>query len=251
MDWKTLREEKLAKTASYRPTAPREGVLWTATEGMGNAWIRFLLLSVWEKGMVIGVGVLLAVIGPMAAFALMGGDEGQPALFPTATPIAIIADSGPTPTITPQATSTPKAVPPTPTAKPLNREDCDEIRGTVYQSNDEQEWFIANCEEEPEPVDTATPEPVDSAPPVQQPTNTPQPEPSISASQAQTMAASWIRSNVAFSELNVSTGGCNAQPSGSGWRVGCTGTTSGCQAATCDTLIWVCISSSGGSIRQC
>ncbi len=250
MDWKTLREEKLAKTASYRPTKFREGIWWRATDRMGDVWARFMVLSWWEKGMMIGAGALLAVLPPMAAFALMGGDEGQAALFPTATPIAIIADSGPTPTITPQATSTPKAVPPTHTPKPLNREDCDEIRGTVYQSDDEQDWFTANCDEEPEPVDTATPVPVDTAPPVQQPTNTPQPEPSISASQAKTMAASWIRSNLAFSELTVSTAGCNALPSGTGWLVGCTGTTPGCQAATCDTLIWVCISS-GGSIRQC
>ena len=247
MDWKTLREEKLAKTASYRPTKFREGVWWRAAERISDIRARFMVLSWWEKGMVIGAGALVAVLTPMAAFALMGGDEGQPALFPTATPIAIIADSGPPPTITPQATSTAKAVPPTPTPKPPNREDCDEIKGTAYQSDDEQDWFNSNCDDEPEPDDTATP----VQPPVeQQPTDTPQPEPSISASQAETMAASWIRSNLAFSELTVSTAGCNALPSGNGWLVGCTGTTPGCQAATCDTLIWVCISSSG-SIRQC
>ena len=247
MDWKTLREEKLARTASYQPTAPREGVLGNATERIGYLWMRFSILSWWEKGMVTGVGALLAVLTPMAAFALMGGDEDQPALLPTSTPIAIIADSGPTPTITPQATSTPKAVPPTPTPKPPNRKDCDEIRGTAYQSDDEQDWFKANCEEEPEPVDTATP----VQPPVeQQPTDTPQPEPSISALQAKTMAVGSIRGSIAFSELSVSSAGCNAQPSGSGWRVGCTGTTPGCEEATCDTTIWVCVSSAG-SVRQC
>ncbi|MCH7698338.1 MAG: hypothetical protein IH865_05325 [Chloroflexi bacterium] len=250
MDWKTLREEKLAKTASYRPTKFREGVWWRAAERISDIRARFMVLSWWEKGMVIGAGALVAVLTPMAAFALMGGDEGQPALFPTTTPIAIIADPGSTPTITPQATSTAKAVAPTPTPKAPNRKDCDEIRGTVYQSDDEQDWFKANCDEEPEPDDTATPEPVDTAPPVQQPTNTPQPEPSISASQAKTMAVGWIRGNLAFSELTVSSAGCNALPSGNSWLVGCTGTTPGCQAASCDTLIWVCISN-GGSIRQC
>ncbi len=250
MDWKTLREDRLAKAASYRPTEPREGAWWSALDRLGDVWGRFMVLSWWEKGLMIGAGVLLAVLTPMAAFAFIGGDgdKGQAALFSTSTPVAIIADSGPTPTITPQATSTPKAMPPTGTPKPPNREDCDEIQDTAYQSDDERDWFMANCDDEPEPVDTATPVP----PPIiiQQPTDTPQPEASISASQARSIAAGWVRSNPAFSELILSSGGCIAQASGSGWRVSCTGTTTGCAGAACEITIRVCVSSSGG-VRQC
>lgn len=250
MDWKTLREEKLAKTASYRPTDARVGALWQAIDRIGDTWERFMVLSWWEKGLIIGASVLLVVLTPMAAFAFIGGDgdKGQAALFPTTTPVAIIAGLDPTPTITPQATSTPKAVPPTPSPRPPNREDCDEIRGTAYQNATERDWFIDNCDE-PEPTDTATPVP--PPPPVnQQPTDTPQPEPSISAAEARSLAAGWIRSSPAFSELSVSSAGCNAQPSGDGWRVGCTGTTPGCEGTACEITIWVCVSS-GGSTRQC
>ncbi len=246
MDWKTLREEKLAKAAAFRPTESRGGAWWSALDRLGDVWGHFMVRSWWEKGMVIGTGVLLTILTPIAAFALMGDDEGQAALIPTSTPVAIIANSGPSPTITPQATSTPKAVPPSPTPKPPNREDCDKIRGTAYQSDDERDWFADNCDE-PEPTDTPRP----AQPPVnQQPTNTPQPEVSISASQARSMAATWIRSNPAFSELIVSAAACNAQASGGGWRVTCTGTTPGCDGAACEIIIRVCISS-GGSIRQC
>lgn len=249
MDWKTLREEKLAKTASYRPTDARVGALWQAIDRIGDTWERFMVLSWWEKGLIIGASVLFVVLTPMAAFAFIGGDgdKGQAALFPTTTPVAIIADFTPTPTITPQATSTPKAVPPTPSPRPPNREDCDEILGTAYQSDDERDWFIANCDEPP-PVDTATPVP---PPPVfQQPTDTPEPAPSITASQARALAAVWIGSNPAFGELTVSAGSCNAQASGDGWRVSCTGTTTGCEGAACDITVRVCVSSIGG-VRQC
>jgi hypothetical protein len=250
MDWKSLREEKLAKTASYRPDDSRMGGIWGSIERLGDVWGRFLTLSWWEKGLVIGTGVLFTVFAPVAAFAFMGGDgeDGAVVSVATSTPVVIIYD-GPTPTITPQPTSTPKALAPTRTLKPPNREDCDEIRGTNYQSDDERDWYTDNCDE-PEPTDTATPiqGPPGNPPPVN-PTDTPAPQPSISASQARSLAASWIRSSPAFGELNVSAGSCIASASGDGWRVSCTGDTTGCGAAACDIKISVCVSASG--VRQC
>ena len=93
--------------------------------------------EVWEKGLVIGTGVLFTVFAPVAALAFMGGDgeDGAVVSVATSTPVVIIYD-GPTPTITPQPTSTPKALAPTRTPKPPNREDCDAIQGTTYQSDD-------------------------------------------------------------------------------------------------------------------
>ena len=252
MDWKTLRRDKLAKAASYKPVDPRDGFWWGAIDRVGDRWARFMVLAWWEKGMVIGTGVLIAVLAPMAVFALSGGDGTSPVVpIPTSTTAPIVVDLGPSATPSPQPSSTPKPVPNTPTStptEPANREDCDEIRATDYRSPEERRWFLDNCDLEPEPTDTPVPAP--QQPPVpQQPTDTPQPEPSISASQAASLAAGWIRGNPAFGELTVSTGACIPLASGDGWRVGCTGTTNGCVGLACEVTVWVCVSDAG--IRQC
>ncbi|MCH7579174.1 MAG: hypothetical protein IIC91_06415 [Chloroflexi bacterium] len=255
MDWKTLRREKLAKAAAFKPAERRGGVWWNALDRAGDWWYRFTSLSWWEKSMVIGTGVLLAVLTPMAAFALAGGNDNPAALVPSSPTAAIVVDAGPSATPSPRPSITPKPVPntPTPTSIPEPiREDCDELRGANDGSPEEQFWFLNNCELEPgpEPEPDQEPEPNDPPTPVpQRPTNTPQPEPSISASQAAALAAGWIRSNPAFSELTVSTDSCIPQASGSGWRVGCTGTTNGCVGVACELTIWVCVTNSG--VRQC
>ena len=253
MDWKTLRREKLAKAAAYQPAERREGVWWGALDRAGDWWERFISLSWWEKGMVIGTGVLLAVLTPMAAFALAGGDDSPTALILSSPTAVVVADDGPSPTPSPRPTSTPKPVPNTPTNTDTpvpNREDCDEIRGTAYASPEEQRWFLDNCELEPAPPPDQVPPPNNTPTPVpQQPTNTPQPEPSISSSQAASLAAGWIRNNPTYSELDVSSASCSPHASGSGWRVACTGTTSGCVGPACELTVWVCVSDSG--IRQC
>ncbi len=251
MDWKTLRKDKLERTASYRPSDTRMGSLWGVLERMGDVWGRFLTLSWWEKGLVIGTGVLFTVFAPVAAFAFMGGGGDDSAVVaPTDTPIVIVAD-GPTPTITPQATSTPKRVAPTPTPRPPNRKDCDEIRGTNYQSDAEREWYVDNCEE---PTETPTNTPRQPSQPPSQPpsvpTNTPVSQPSITAAQAKSLAVSWISSSPVFSELIVTPGLCSASGSGGGWTVTCTGSTPGCDGAACNITVRVCVSSSG-SVRQC
>ncbi len=257
MDWKTLRRDRLAKAASFKPAERREGVWWNALDRAGDWWFRFMSLSWWEKGMVIGTGVLLAVLTPMAAFALAGGDDSQTALIPTSPTSAVIVDAGPIATPSPRPSSTPKAVPytPTTTSTPVPiREDCDELRGADNGSPEEQLWFVANCEPALEPTPEPPPDqdPAPYVPPLpvpQQPTDTPQPEPSISRSQAVSLAATWIWNNPTYSELEVSAGSCIPQASGSGWRVGCTGTTSGCVGVACELTIWVCVTNA--STRQC
>ena len=255
MDWKTLRREKLAKTAAYQPAKRRVGVWWDFLDRAGEWWYRFVSLSWWEKSMVIGTGVLLAVLTPMAAFALAGGDDSQTALIPTSPTAAIVIDAGPSATPSPRPSSTPKAVPhtPTSTSTPVpNREDCDEISATDYQSPEERHWFLNNCEPEPDPDPDPNqgPEPSDTPTPVpQQPTNTPRPEPSISASEAASLAARWIWNNPAYNELDLTASSCIPQASGSGWRVACTGTTSGCVGVACELTIWVCVTDAGS--RQC
>ncbi|MCI0776691.1 MAG: hypothetical protein J4N95_00795 [Chloroflexi bacterium] len=254
MDWKTLRREKLAKAAAYQPAERRGGIWWDALDRAGDWWYRFTSLSWWEKGMVIGTGVLLAVLTPMAAFALAGGDDGQTtALIPTSPTAAIAVNTGPPATPSPRPSSTAKPVPntPTTTSTPVPiREDCDELRGANDGSPEELRWFVDNCDLEPEPEPNEEPEPNDTPTPVpQRPTNTPRPEPSISPSQAASLAAGWIWNNPTYNELDVSAGSCIPQAAGSGWRVGCTGTTSGCVGAACELTIWVCVTNSG--VRQC
>ncbi len=214
-------------------------------------------LSWWEKAMVIGTGVLLSVLTPMAAFALSGGDDSQTALVPISPTSATMVDGGPSATPSLRPSSTPKQVPytPTNTSTPVpNREDCDELRQADDGSPEEQFWFLDNCELETEtatePAPDQDPQPNDPPTPVPpQPTNTPRPEPSISPSQAASLAAAWIWNNPDYNELDVSAGSCSPQASGDDWRVACTGTTTGCVGVACEVTIWVCVSDA--ITRQC
>ena len=160
MDWKTLRRDRLAKAALYNPSARRDGVWWGALDRAADWWGRFTSLSWWEKGMVIGTGVLFAVLTPMAAFALAGGDGSQPALAPPPPTSAIVAEAGPSATPSPRPTITPKPVPntATPTTTPeLIRQDCDELRAANDGSPEEQRWFLENCELEADPTPVQKP----------------------------------------------------------------------------------------------
>jgi hypothetical protein len=79
---------------------------------------------------VVGVLVVLSV---SLVVGVMGNDvevDGSTEPVPTATVTVL-------PTQTPE---------PTPTATPpVNRLDCEEIRGTDYHSREERRWFLANC----------------------------------------------------------------------------------------------------------
>lgn len=244
MDWKTLRREKLARAASFEPAGHPQGMRQNLLDRAADWWYRFTSFSPWEKTMIIGTGLLLTVLTPMAAFALTGGDDSQTALIPTSPTATVV---GPAATPSPRPSSTPKPVPNTPTIT-ASREDCDELRGASDGSPEEQLWFADNCVPEPEPTKPFQPNDSPTAVPVQ-PTNTPQPGPSISASQAASLAAAWINNNPAFGELDVSSGSCIPQASGNGWRVACTGTTSGCVGVACELTIWVCVSDA--AVRQC
>jgi hypothetical protein len=81
----------------------------------------------------LAVPVVAFVLATLVAFGL-GGDD---------------ADS-PTPAAPERLTVQNLDVPASPTAQPTtapapNRENCDEIRGTDYQSGEEREWYLANC----------------------------------------------------------------------------------------------------------
>lgn len=257
MDWKSLRRDKLAKAASFEPARQREGVWWEVLYRLGDRWDRFLSLLWWEKSLVIGTGVLLAVLTPFAAFALAGGDDSTPALIATSPTTAIVAGAGPAATPSPRPSSTPKPVPntttPTETPRPI-RENCDVLRAADDGSAEELLWFVDNCDLETDtPIPTEPPTNGGAGPnnpptPVP-PTSTPQPEPSISPSQAASLAAGWIRSNAVYAELDINASSCTPQASGSGWRVACVGTTSGCTGATCELTIWICVTNA--STRQC
>lgn len=257
MDWKSLRRDRLEKAASFEPAKRRAGLLWVTLDRVGDRWERFISLSLWEKSLIIGTGVLLAILTPFAAFAIAGGDDSSPALIATSPTTAIVVDAEPSATPSPRPSSTPKPVPstatPIETPRPI-RENCDVLLAADDGSAEELLWFVDNCDLETDtPIPTETPTndgPGPSNPPTPvPPTSTPQPEPSISLSQAASLAAGWIRSNAAYAELNLSASSCTPQASGSGWRVACVGTTSGCAGAACELTIWVCVTNAGA--RQC
>lgn len=77
------------------------------------------------------VGVLM-VLSASLVVGVLGSDPGEDA-FAVPEPSATVA-----PTATPEPT-------PTATPDPQNRQDCGEIRGTDYLSQEERQWFLANC----------------------------------------------------------------------------------------------------------
>jgi sortase (surface protein transpeptidase) len=84
----------------------------------------------------LAVPVVAFVIATAIAFGLSGGDDGgSPGTAPDRLTVQNL-----------DVAATPTAVPsPQPTQAPANRQDCNTIRGTDYQSGAEREWFLANC----------------------------------------------------------------------------------------------------------
>jgi hypothetical protein len=104
---------------------------------------RRVLLRTAFIGAVTLIGFVVAVV---ASYSL-GRKPSKPsaALAPVAT--IARASATPAPTATPPP-PTAMPLPPTPTAIATalpDRTACDEIRGTDYRSETEQEWFRANC----------------------------------------------------------------------------------------------------------
>jgi sortase (surface protein transpeptidase) len=73
------------------------------------------------------------VLATIVAFALSsdGGSNTPPPQAPERLTVRNL-DVAPSPTVQP-------------TAAPANRKDCNAIRGTAYESDDERDWYRANC----------------------------------------------------------------------------------------------------------
>jgi len=258
MDWKTLRRDKLAKTAPYSPRRWQDSWWWRGvSETLADWWARFEAFPVWEKGMVLGSLVLIAVIAPVAIFAIGGGGGSAAAPPPTATLIGgvgVHATATPVPTFTPTPTFT--TIPTrTPKLEPTPfSQDCDEIRGRPYQSDEEREWFLENClnptpEDEPTPT---LPGALPTIPPGPGPGPAPSPTPrlTLTTAQAAGIAEDWVLSEPTLSELELVPGSCSAQASGDHWVVSCRASTTGCVGA-CEFTLRICVEEGPLSVRQC
>jgi len=231
MDWKTLRDEKLAKTASYGAN-PRRDSWWSRPlDSASDWWERFHAFPFWEKLIVAGTAVLLVALTPMALVALIGGDDGQTeasALLPTPTLFYIPTEPPPTdtpvptPTV-PEPTSTATAEP---TATPLpDRTDCAAIAASSYRSPEERTWYLANC---------IAADPATSTPPP--------PSTFYSAGEAAGLVAGWIASQPSLSELTILPRSCSARMTSAGqWRVSCQAETTGCIDVACVVTITACL----------
>jgi hypothetical protein len=96
-----------------------------------------LLANIPPKIRLAAGGLFAVVVAGLIVLAVSGGgDEGGSG--PRPTPVTAQGpDVGPSPTATVEATPTQAPAP--------NRQDCAAIRGTPYQSDEEQAWFSANC----------------------------------------------------------------------------------------------------------
>lgn len=277
MDWQTLRRQRLAKATSSHEQAQRKGLLASLSLRASGIWASFSASSLWEKGVIVTGLVVLAVMIPVAYFALFaggGGAEagGQPSepsqvvTGPTATEAAIYVIA--TAIDKPTATQEPTAAAPTPTTKPtakptapVNRRDCGEIAGTPYQSSAERDWFLANCYEAPvvvgppsggAPPTATTAHPSTAVPPPPAPTATPTSSSFPSDAALAYHAVDWIVQNTPGIEVLTAT--CTVtQVSGSQWVVSCTTRPAGCTGGACldtDTAT-VCVTSPTFTVWRC
>jgi hypothetical protein len=169
----------------------------------------------------------------------MGGGDSQPSAVASAatnTPAPAIASPTPYPTQEPvnvfiRPTGTPTSLP--------DRTNCDEIRSTAYHSDSEREWFVINCG-----IPTFVPEapsgPTDSPPPPPSEQPPPTPNTGLSAGEAVSAAARWLRTQ-SSTHYNVSESSCTAGEVGTHWVVTCSGTVVGCGGSACDVTVSVCV----------
>lgn len=238
MDWKTLRRERLAKTANYGPNRRRNSWWWRPIESARDWWERFHAFPFWEKLIVASTAVLFVALTPLALVSLIGGDDGQTEASPLLpTPTLYYIPTEPPPTDTPVPTPTALEPTPTATAEPSptllpDRTDCAAIAASSYRSSQERNWYLANCIEPDDPA-TATPPP---------PSATQPPSTFYSAGEAAALVAGWIGSQPSLSELTILPGGCSARivPAGQ-WRVSCQAETTGCVGAACVITITACL----------
>lgn len=249
--------EKLSKVVlDHLRQREHENRGWKAeTKVRVTRWAgRFGALSTIEK-VIIAAAALMIVMGvPAAIFGFAsGGGGGQD--------VQAVAPSRPTsdgyqiPTATPYVRSdaTPRPIgiggsppiPPTETVLP-NREDCDAIQGTSYQSEEERLWYVDNCGDDNEPTVTNPPSNPPSRPPSRPPTNPPTnppptspPPAGLTASQAAALGAQFLSSHEP--KYTISAGNCSATDSGSFWTVRCNATLRGCSGGVCTTVIRACV----------
>jgi hypothetical protein len=190
---------------------------------LSHAWGRFGALSVWEKSIIAGASLLfvMAVPAVIVAFSSGGGSDDSSVTAPRST---VDRSSTPFPTATPYprtnatprpiAVGGPPPVPPAPppSSEPINRQDCDAIKGTPYQSEEERIWYLNNhCDDVQE--DGGSPTEPPPQPPTQPPaTQPPPPDQGLTASQAISLGAQF---------LGASSGSCSASDNGTYWRVSC------------------------------
>lgn len=92
----------------------------------------------------IPIPIFLVTVAVTLATSGGGDNSSNVAIVPTTAPSLDNIDAPPTATATRAAVIAPTNTP-APTPEPANREDCDAIRGTDYESPQEREWFLANC----------------------------------------------------------------------------------------------------------
>jgi tetratricopeptide (TPR) repeat protein len=109
--------------------------------------------------MLVGALAVLATAGSVAAFALTG--DSAPGGSEAGDSRAAAPDDSPA-TSAPSATVPTQSAGPTTAAAPTalsDRTDCNQIRGTPYRSETEQQWFAANCQTAPGPSGGGQPAP--------------------------------------------------------------------------------------------
>ena len=216
---------------------------------------RFGALASWEKLVIAGAALLIVMGIPAAIIGFSGGDGGDDAkavapgreideyFIPTATPYT---RSDATPRPIGVGGSPPVAATPTLSPEEINREDCDAIAGTPYQSEEEQLWYIDNCDQENDDGDGTGNPPSNppTNPPSQPPTNPPPapttpPQQGLTASQAVSLGAQFLSANEP--KYSVSAGNCSATNSGSFWTVSCNASLLGCTGGICQTTLRACV----------
>ena len=250
MDKGNFRRERLSELGIERLQRPTDSSWSNRSRRFQDRWHRFSAGG-FERtffALACAVAVVVGLIGVVALATQGGGGDGsapasaqarptgeKPANGSRPSPTAITIGVPDIPTNFPTETEVPEATPEN------DRMDCDEIRGTAYRSNEERAWYEKNCTAS---VNAPTARPPGSIgnTPVPQPT-APQPTAppaGLTTGEAIGIGAQWLRTSAAKA-YNVDSGSCSAVHIGDHWIVSCTGRLAGCQSASCERDLQVCV----------